>query len=160
MSRNPVGRRAASRAAAHRCRNSFFPRTWLLFTSSFGVEVRRPWRRLAFPTVRQASPPGFGNARALGFVVLATRNRAVRLHALAASAADAEDRRSWKMNLGPLLAGALLALLAAATLPGQTPFAGKPEAGLVRWEKNFEAARERAVREKKPLFVFFQEIPG
>jgi hypothetical protein len=55
----------------------------------------------------------------------------------------------------------------AATLAGlaslvgaQVPFAGKPEGGLVRWEKSFDAARKRASLEKKPLFVFFQEIPG
>ena len=53
-----------------------------------------------------------------------------------------------------------LALALTAAAGAQRPFAGKPEAGLVSWESSHAAARERASREKKPLLVFFQEIPG
>ncbi|MEZ6195081.1 MAG: hypothetical protein R3F20_05030 [Planctomycetota bacterium] len=59
----------------------------------------------------------------------------------------------------PIAAIALFAL-AARPVPAQNPFAGKPEAGRVDWTTDFEAARKRAEREKKALFVFFQEIPG
>lgn len=50
--------------------------------------------------------------------------------------------------------------LTAAVL-AQAPEVNKePELGLVHWERDFAAAKLRAEKEHKPLFLLFQEIPG
>ncbi len=55
-----------------------------------------------------------------------------------------------------------LALLTlSAALAAQAPVVNKePELGGVHWERDFAAAKGRAEKEHKPLFLLFQEIPG
>lgn len=36
----------------------------------------------------------------------------------------------------------------------------RKELGTVNWQRDFKAAKEASVESKKPLMVFFQEVPG
>ncbi len=53
----------------------------------------------------------------------------------------------------------LLPALALA-LSQASPPAAPPEFGVVAWERDYAAARARALREHKPLLLLFQEVPG
>ncbi len=61
-------------------------------------------------------------------------------------------------RIGAAIVAAACAI-AASTLAadgGDPP----PELGRVRWQRDFDAALSASARSSKPLFLFFQEVPG
>ena len=56
---------------------------------------------------------------------------------------------------------AILAAVVTCVVPGLVNGTEQPvELGLVQWERDFDAAQQRAQESGKPLFVLFQEVPG
>ncbi|MDF1661667.1 MAG: hypothetical protein P1V97_07835 [Planctomycetota bacterium] len=55
-------------------------------------------------------------------------------------------------------------LLGACMLPGGNPALGQDKApvelGKVRWTRDLAAAYKLSKTSKKPIFAFFQEVPG
>lgn len=54
----------------------------------------------------------------------------------------------------------LLSSLACIQCNAETKEAYPVEVGPIKWERDFDKATERAAKEDKPIFAFFQEVPG
>ncbi len=65
-------------------------------------------------------------------------------------------RAGWAVALPVLLAAGLGASTPPSTGSSESP----PELGAVRWVREFQTARELALRSGQPLLVLFQEVPG
>ncbi len=69
------------------------------------------------------------------------------------------------LGVGVLFAGALAWLMqeparSAADDERTGERRPHPELGLVRWRRGYDAARREAIKQGKPLFVLFDEVPG
>lgn len=63
------------------------------------------------------------------------------------------------MNLFQIAPVGLAGVAAAVAMAQETPQTPK-EFGDVNWERRLEPALERAAASKKPVMLFFQEVPG
>lgn len=54
----------------------------------------------------------------------------------------------------------VVVLCAGAFAAESTDVKPPPELGKVAWLRNFDEAAKQAEKEKKPLLVLFQEVPG
>jgi len=54
----------------------------------------------------------------------------------------------------------LLAFITAAFLLASPEDPVRKELGVVKWQRDYEAAKKSSAESGKPLLVFFQEVPG